>query len=472
MAFTPQNVPQFTQTPTTYNFLSSQEVYSGLSQVEPNVRKQLIRDYGWDSIAGWMEGKAGGVEEIDNMEFYHMEKESIREIIKVDADAVPGSVNADKTLTVQSAYRATTAQDNAPYINTTSLTTLPVQARDQIEFPDGTQAVVTAVSGNTFTCYPLVLGTNIPAVTTSTEIIVIGSVQQEGGSSVTGRSSKTSTYTNNLQQIRSTAEITDRAMGTIQWTENLGEGENSSKWYTEVLIDTKNEHTNKEELMLMASKKTTNTTLAAQAGFETAPTTEGMIPWLESNACVETYTAGSFSLDEIDNINDSFAKYRGAEEYEFWTDLALSREVDDLHRAGTGLTAGGVVYSTASKDRYVDYGFTSFTRSGVTYHMKRMKTLDLPEFLGATGHKYSGMGILIPQSNYVTDVNGQMGLSVPCCRIVGQRNSLHSKGYREWSHGGNAGNSSSGEAKLYVEFDSIKAPEFFAPNRWALIKTA
>lgn len=469
MAFTPIT-PQETRTPATYNYLSSQEVYSGLSKVKPNIRQQLIRTYGWDSISGWLEEKAGGVEEVPNMEFYHMEKQSIREIIKVDA-ASGFSANAAATLTVQSAYRSTTNQNNAPYINTTALTTLPVGARDQIEFPDGTQAVVTAVSGNTFTCYPTVLGTTIPDVTTSTEIIVIGAVQQEGGDSVEGRSSKTSTYTNSLQQIRSSKPITDRAMGTIQWVENLGEGENSNKWYTEDLIDTKHEHMNKESLVMMTSKKTTNTTLAAVAGFETAPTTEGMIPWLEGNAHVESYAAGTFSLDEFDNINDSFAKYRGAEEYEVWTDLSLSRQIDDLHRAGTGLTSGGVIYSNTSKDRYVDYGFQSFTRSGVTYHMKRMSTFDLPEFLGATGHKYKGMGVFIPQDNYVTNVNGRMSVSVPSCRVVGQSNGWHSKGYKEWAHGAIEG-ATSGEAKMIVEFDSLKAPEFFAPNRWALAKTS
>lgn len=465
-----QITPNSTTRTLNYPILSAREFVSGgQSMLEPQVNGELFRNYGLDNISGWIETK-GMSEPVMGIEYFHGYKEAIREIIKVDA-ASAGSANAAVTLTVASGYRQSTSNTQSPYVSTGTTTSIPVRQQDLIQFPDGTRALVTAVSGNTFTSYPIVSGDNIPAVTTSTEIIVYSNAVAEGASSVSSRTTLLGGYRNNVQRFRNTEKVTDTAMQVVDWFDNLGESGTSKYYFNEAIMDAYTNHVNDVEMGLITGKRLTNTTLANVSGQETTITTEGMIPFIDSNGNVETYTAGSFSLTEIDNMGSNFSKYRGAKEYEVWHDYALGVEIDNLLRTSSGLTDGGVVYSTSTKDRYVDFGFSSFTYGGFTYHKKLMPLFNLPEYFGASGHIYTGMGILVPQSNVITAAYlGSASVSVPSCQIRYVVDDKLTNGHRQWDHGGRASTPTSGENALYVEFESVKGMEFMRAGAWGLFK--
>lgn len=462
-----------TNSQTNYPILYGSTIVAGLSFVKPEVAGKLVRQYGFDDISGWID-MLGAREGIANLEFFHGETEGITEVIKVSA-ASAGSANAAVTLTVASGYRQTTSQTAAPYIATGSSTTIPVGVNDVIQFPDGTLGSCTAVSGNTFTVIPVVSGANIPAVTTSSVLKNITTAVKEGADSVAAKFKNQYGYRNNMTRIRTSSNISGDSFAIRDWITNYGKSGASPHRYSEQLMDDYHRHRNKCELAKLIGQRITNTTLANTSGFETVLLSEGLIPWLESNANVVEYAStAAFSLAEIDTMGDYFTKYRGADTYDLWTDRSLSLAIDDVIGTDSRLAAGSVVYDNAREEKYANFGFDGFKRGGILFKKKMNKVFNLPEYLGGDNAYHNGIGILVPTDNVVTaPFGGSKPVSVPSLRTVYQISSdLPNKGTKEWSHGGSADVPTSGERIMKYEVETVEALEPFAANRWGLFKIA
>ena len=463
MAFTPNTKPSTTSN-SQYDIIKARTIVSGLDSMKPDVKAELVRVYGLDSaLGGWMR-KKNAMSGIKNMQTYHVEKQAIRSTLSVAADT-PGAATATLTVTNTTAVSET----QAPFIATGTRTTIPVRQQDIVEFDNGVQALVTAVSGATFTVHS-VDGSDIPDVTTSSVIRVLTNAVKESSDSVESRFTQTQGYTSLLQRIRNTETISGDSLALVDWNTNLGKGGNSDQYFSEQLLDYYVNHENDVDLALLTGKTITNTTLANVTGQETVQTTTGYIPWVESNGNVETYTDGAFSLDEIDAMITKVTKYRGSKEYELWTDLSLSRQIDDFMRAETGLVAGGVVYSTASKDRYVDYGFKSFTRSGVTIHNNVLPVFNMDEYLGGST-RYTGMGLFMPMGGKFIEADGNK-IRAYSCEIIFQDAMGYEQGTREWIHGGRSAGETNGVDNIVYDIQSVVGFRGVAGNTHGLFKVA
>lgn len=468
MAFSvPTN--QSTGSSTQHDILMARTIATGLSDVEPEVKRELQRLYGWDlGLGDWMEEK-GAMYGIKNRQTFHKEKYAIRQDFSVEAVTLGAATG---TLTVVSGNRVATSETQPPYIGTGSRTTLPVRAQDIIEFPNRVQALVTEITNATAGTFVVhtVDGSDVPALTTSDKIRVITNAMPESPDSVTSRFTFGQGFTSVLQTIRDTETISDQALATQDWFTNLGSGQNSNMYYSEALIDTYNNHKNSRDLTWLASKQITNTALANVSGQETTMTTEGYIPWLESNANVESYSAGQFSLDEIDYMIAKVTKYRGSREYEVWCELTLSRQIDDFLRAETGLNNGGVIYSSTDKQKYIDFGFKSMTRSGITFHFNRLPAFNYDEYLGGVG--YEGMGLMMPVGNESVEVEGSQ-IKVPLCELLYQgSDDYDSAGYAEWVHGGFSSGRTNGVANRVYEVQSCIGFRGIGGNRHGIFKVS
>lgn len=467
--------PASTASQTNYTILKARDIVSGLSAVKPEVYTKLVRSYGLDNISGWMESKSQ-MEGISNLQYFHGEKESIREVATVGTGTAQPAADAPQTVNLGATSLATQITPQSPFVGAAgTIVTIPVAVQDIVEYPNRQQGIVTSVGASNFVVHPIIAGAagRLPATVTGDKIKIKNTAVKEASGSVASRFTEITGYQNQVQRFRRTVDVTGDSLATKDWFDNLGEGQNSEYYFSEQIMDGYINHENDKEIGLISNKMNTSATLAAANGGinATTLTTEGYIPWVESAGHVHNYgAAGTLDLGDFDTAVSLFAKFRGAMEYEVWTGVNPAKQTDDFLRGEAGLSAGGVTYSTAVKDRYVDFGFKSFNRSGVTFHMKRLGVLDLPEYLGGVGSSYAEMLMCIPMSNVATPAySGQGGVTVPAMRIVYQDAQDYTNGHREWFHGGRAPVPTNGEDKVVYEFQSVCGFEGFAGNRHLLM---
>jgi len=474
-----QTTPSAVRSVADWNYLNSSLLPEGI--LKPQVDNQLVRRYGTQSLMGLME-ELGYVESVNSKKFTHYEEDFIHEVIKVDSSAA-AAANAVKTLEVQSDYEFDINENNDPYVATGTTVVGTPRKYDLIEFEDGTTAIVTdtwmtsgtSLTQGQFNCAPTVAGENIPAVTTSSVIINTGRAVPEGGTQPEGVQTRLLSYQNNTMNLNDSYTVQDGAAGSISWLDNLGANENESYWYLEGIENTKTRFYNFCELISMTGKKITNTTLANLPGFEKVSVTEGFIPFLENYANVENYTAGGFSLTDLDNMIDELNKYKGADENALIVGLPLSRSIDNFLRTSPGFTDGGIIYNAVGgEEKAVNFGFKSFTRDNYTFHKKRYDVFTDIKTLGASDNfKYKNLGIVAPLGMVSAPDPEGATTQVPSFSIAyNDMNGMEPMGYKEWVTGSLGSVSTNEVDEMKVNFRKRFAFHGRGANRFGLFKAS
>lgn len=472
--------PSMLQAATSHNWVSSMDATQ--SVLKPSVDPQLIQRYGDQNMTGFMEMQ-GSMNPVSALQYDHFESDWLHSIVKVTGQGA-AAANAAVTFTVAAspAYTYTypsTAQ--APYISvgpsSTATTTNPVGVQDIIQFPDGTQALVTARTTTTFTCYPTVLGTNIPATTTNvTEIAIIGNAHAEGSVQPASRNSRLNRYRNNMQIFKRTHETTGSAMGEQIWVEVEGtNGQKGYLWYYKGQLDEFKRMKNEREVSLLVGNKLTNTTLAniATPDESTTITTEGLIPFITNYGNITTYSlvTGILLADFEIMIATQLDKNRGAKENTMWCGISLSQGIDRFMRAE--MKNGAISYGAfqGSKEKAISFNFSSFELTGYTFHKKTYDVFNYPQMLGALGQPYSTMGLIIPADNVVTSLGpNKTKVSVPSLRInyLSQKSAggSYNRDWEEFMTGGANGIYTNSTDSIQYNLRSHVGFEGFAPNRF------
>lgn len=466
-----QTTPSAGGSATSHNYIDTMSIAYNQSLRKPHVDGKLVHAFGNDMISGFCESM-GNYEGVNNIEYFHVEKDRIKEILQ--GTCTTGGANASVTFTITNGssvvYNATPYNTN----NTVNGDFEPVRKDDILLFPNGVQGRVTSnPSSNTVTVIPTVLGTAIPTTVASDEVVVLSSIATEFQGARTSYNTKTWTYSNNLSHIYDTHKVSATAMGEKTWFNNLGEDGNESAWWYEGVADTyKNVMTNLEQFMVVG-KQFTNTTMtnASQAEAE-ALAGRGIITDIETYGNVETYTAGSFALTDLENMGLNLVQNKGSEENTLWCGYALKVELDNLFRTSEGLKAGGVVYSTAEgssfgETRRAAFEFDHVSYGGFKYFIKRLDMFNNPQGLGAAGQSYTNMGLLIPNDNTVVEqFQGSSGIGVPSLRLRYLDIPNYTRGYREWPSGGALDNPTDENTQALFTFDVYRGIECSGLNRW------
>lgn len=395
MALTPSTV----QAATNYNFVSSLDLVTNIHK--PTIDTALTKRYGNQNITGFMHLQ-GAMNPVSSIEYQHFEEDWIHSIVKVGAHAA-GASGAAVTLTVAAAYQYTyPGGAESPYIVALpSVNTNPVRLNDIIQFPDGTQAVVTAraADGTTFDVVPTGTGGVIPAVTTSTELIIIGNTHEEQTGQPTSRNSRLLRYQNNLMIMKDTHTTSGTEMGVQTWIKLEDQnGKTGFLWYFKGQLDTYNRFENECEMMMLLGNKITNTTLANL--LPTATITEGLIPFINNYGNNYTYSAiGGVQLSDMEQVILQLDRNRGAKENTQWNGIVFDQGVDTFMR--DTMKNGAISYGAfgGNKQKAIDFGFDSYTYSGYTFHKKIYDLFNHPQLLGAAGQPYQNMSLIIPADN-------------------------------------------------------------------------
>lgn len=485
------NIPSLLQAPTNHNWMSSMFAISSVldaGALKPSVDPELIRRYGDQNMTGFMEMQ-GSMNPVSALQYIHFEEDWLHTIVKVIGQGA-GGANASVTFTLATspAYTytyPTTAQ--APYISigpsSTGVTTNPVLVNDILEFPDGTQGRVTAVTTTTFDVSPTVLGTAIPAtVTNVSEIAIIGNSFGEGTDQPLSRNSRLLKYTNNLQIFKRTHTTTGSAMGEQIWVKVDGiNGTSGYLWYYKGQFDEFKRQKNEREVTLLIGQKTTNTTLAnlASPDESTNITTEGLLPFVTNNGNTTTYSAisGILLADFETMISTQLDKNRGAKENTLWCGINIRQGIDRFMRAE--MKAGAISYGAfeGSREKAISFNFASFELTGYTFHMKTYDVFNYPQMLGAAGHGYANLAIVAPADNVVMSLGPEKTkTTVPSMRInyLSQKaaGGNYNRDWEEWMTGGANNVFTNQSDKVDYNMRTHVGLEAFAGNRWVKIVAA
>ncbi len=439
---------------------------------KPNIDPTLVNPFGNQMISGFCE-MTMAMNGIKNNEYIHVESDYIKEVVKLAGNELAGSAGGEVTHTIATAYKWDAANNGGAYVQTlpANTTSYPVRVNDVLMFPNRVKGLVTFVDGADYKVIPLNPTDAIPAVATTDTIIIAYNLMGEASSQRTSSSKTVFEYKNTIQTLRNDHKVTDRETATETWFENLGKDGNSSGWYNEAVYDAYKVLMVELEQSMLIGDQVTNTTLADTSGFGTVLGSQGLIPWMEAYGNVETYNVGSFALDDFDSLAAKLVKYEGSRKNTMWVGHTLSVEIDNLMRATTGLTAGGISYNgTPSDSRSVAFGFGEITYGGFAFDKKHLSIFDKPWGLGAEGQKFTNMGLVIPSDNVIVPQFGGGTSSVPSLRLNYLETKGSNMGFRQWETGGLAQIPTSDVAELNVHMTCDRGFEGFAANRYGIFK--
>ena len=459
---------------TSHNYIDTMSIAYNQSIRKPEVDGKIVRGFGNDMITGFLESM-GSFEAVNNLEFFHVEKDRIKEILNGTCTAAGANVKVEFTIT----NNGTVALNSSPY-NTSNTLTQPfsvARVGDVLLFPNGVQAKVHAKpTATTLDLYPTVLGTQIPTTIASDQVVVLSHIATEFQGERTSYNTKTWTYKNQLTHHYDTHKVSATAMGEKTWFNNLGESGNESKWWYEGNLDTyKNVMTDCEQFMVVG-KEMTNTTLTELDQTSAESTAgRGIVTDIQTYGNVETYTAGSFSLTDLKNIGKNLVQNKGARENTWWVGYELKTELDDLFRGTTGLTNGGVMYSEAAgsafgEARRIAFEFDHVSYGGYKHFIKHLEMFDNPTGLGAVGQTYTNLGLIMPNDDVVVEqFQGSSSIGVRSVRLRYLDIPNYTRGYREWASGGALDTPTDPNTQAIFTYDVYRGIELSGLNRFSLV---
>lgn len=464
------NTPSGVQVATEHNWIGSNAAYN---MIMPVIDPKEAKVWGTQDITGLID-LLGGKNFIKGISYRHMEEDRIHEVIVADGAGV--AVGATATYTVDATdYMA--AYPNAavePYIATgTQVNLLPVRLNEVLLFPNGAQGIVTAVvpSAATFD----VVSTNgiaLPTITNVDTIINLGVTVGEGADMPSSFNYREGVYYNMAEIMEDSHETTGTALGDKTWVEYEWKGQTQNKWWFKGQSATFKRFRNFRELKFVAGEKVSALSTGAAAYDATLVRTEGLIPFASSYNATQTFNlASGLTLDDYQTIIvDNIDKNLGTSEYSNVTSIRNRQAMESFIR--TEMKNGGVQYGAFSggQKQAVDFGFDSFQTLGYTTHLFTYQPFNNPTLLGASGHKYSNLSVLIPMNREIYALGEtKEKTEVPSMRINYVDNGF-SREWEEFLTGGTNGIYTTRVDKIQINFRSQGGFEAFGANRFATIQ--
>ena len=404
--------PGATGTPGTHNFISS---FDALKPDKDDV--EYLR-YGSDRLSGLVE-IFGDKKAATNLTYSHFERDRIMPKIKATnggAGAAGAAVVFD--LAAAADYSIST---QSPYQGSTTVKGGPVLVNDliQIKPASGTvvssgsyiECIVSAVnmsagSNGQFTAIPLNSADAIPSIATADEIIIYGNAFGEGSTIPESRMPKTTEYSNNIQIIKNTYEITHIASCEQRWYRDTDTG---SQYYT---LDeeqaTNTMFMNYRELNYLINPGFNNATIANTFGAAGTPLsmTTGVIPTILDRGNITNYSSiTGITLPDFEAMSVTLDSQKGAKNNFLFCGIELSILVDREFR--DVLKNGAITYGNfrADEQKSINLGFSKFEVGGYTYQKKTLAALNDAQTTGANGYGYAFEGMVIPMEHTVDGKN-------------------------------------------------------------------
>lgn len=464
------NTPSGVQIATQHNWMSSQQY----NMLKPQNDKNEYKVWGSQDFTGLTE-LLGGKNFIAGIEYRHFEEDRLHSIIVATGTSV-GTPNTAVVYTIDASNIIPTypSVPYSPYVATgTQETLIPVRVNEILEFHNGAQGVVTAVNpaGPTFTCAST-NGIALPTTLVTDTIINLGVTVGEGKDMPSTYNLREGVYTNVMEIGNDAFKTTGTAMGEQLWVHFPYGGKTESMWYFKGQTATFKRFRNFRELKLIAGQKVVSAT-AVNAYDATLTRTEGLIPFCSSYNATNSFNINSgLTLGDWESmIIDQLDKNGGTKEYAVWSSIRTRQAINEFIRPE--MKAGGVQYGAFSggMKQAVDFGFDSFTALGYTNHLYTYQVFNNPTVLGAAGHKYTNLALMIPMGKEIYSLGEKKEKTeVPSIRVNYVKNGSVSREWEEFLTGGTAGIYTNTQDIQQINFRSHFGFEGFGANRFASIQ--
>ena len=337
------------------------------------------------------------------------------------------------------------------------------------------KAIITAVSGLTFTvAYYAAAGQVIPVSTASTAF-VYGSEFKKGASGMAGSLEAQDTFFDNSPIIiKDNYEVSGSDMAQIGWVEVSTEnGATGYLWYI------KSEHETRlrfEDYMEMAMVEGVPAETASGAIAVTGDVgnkgTKGLFYTVEQRGNV--WAGGNPStLADFDAIIQRLDKQGAIQENVLFLNRNFSFDIDDMLAAQNSYGAGGTSYGLFNNDEKMalTLGFSGFKR-GYEFYKTDWKYLNDATLRGGiTGGEING--VLVPAGS-TTVYDQVMGKNAkrPFLHVRYRASETENRRYKTWITGSAGGAATSDLDAMKVSFLSERALCTLGANNFFLFKTA
>lgn len=464
------NTPAGVQVATEHNWISSNSAYNML---KPQNDPKEAKVWGTQDLTGLME-MLGDKNYVAGIEYRHFEEDRIHQVIIATGAGAAAAAVATYTVDATDIIPTYPATAQAPYVATgTQVNLLPVRVNEVLLFPNQAQGIVTSVTpaGPTFT----VVSTNglaLPATLVTDTIINLGVSVGEGKDMPTSSNFRENVYTNVMEIMSDAHKTTGTAIGEQTWVTFDFNGKTEAMWWFKGQASTFKRFRNFRELKLVAGEKVVSAA-AVNAYDATLTRTEGLVPFCTSYNATNSFNINSgLTLQDWETmIIDQLDKNAGTSEYACWSSIKTRQAIDGFIRPE--MKEGGVQYGAFSggKDQAVNFGFNSFVTLGYTNHLYTYQVFNNPTVLGASGHIYENLALMIPMNKDIFAIGEtKQKTEVPSMRINYVKNGSSSREWEEFLIGGTNGIFNSTLDINQINFRSHCGFEGFGSNRFTSLQ--
>lgn len=307
----------------------------------------------------------------------------------------------------------------------TSVETSYVQENDVIELYNRKQVFVsakdTSVTPHQITVTPLKAAVNIAGDVTVDDEYGIGyNLFAESTDLPKGRAPRIITYNNTFGLNKHAFGATGFELTNAVYHEVIPGDEGSARQpiYIRIKVDElKRYEMTKSNMLLFGQVPDNITQLVTETNLDTpVGGTEGLIDFALTNGAVDTYTVGSYALDDFNAMANIYYDERSTTTPDIitWDGPGIATETEDLFQATltNDLTPfvdrfipGYTQYMTegyhegldhSEYDANLAFGYTAIKKNGLVFHMKRLSELNDVKRFGGQGYAYRNYRIAMP----------------------------------------------------------------------------
>jgi len=420
-------------TPDAIAQIYASEIVSGFDIYKPEKLNVLFNRYGDQGLSYFQILRSMGFEEPVSQDTYgHYEENRIHEICIVNANVSQPAQGADISFTLSP--NSLDANNNF-YVRKWDIILFPNEVTGSVVNID-----VSNPSAPVITCRLNDSTERFPALTARQELVIFTNAFSEGSGQPTGAIRGVWEYTNDCQIIKETIGVTGSEMTNQTWIELTSAGFKTPGYYFLGQVDIDYRMSLRIDGALLWGKRTVNTNLVDSVTGRRIKTTEGLIPYIRRVGNEQTYTSGSFSVTEFDEMDRTLDREHAGNYILGLLGIQLHQDIENAlvnYFANTNIQYARQTVNEAlfnnNESLAASVNFKYLVKSERTFLFKRMAVLSHPKLYGATGYEGPKLGIFMPINKKKDPVSGNM---VPSIGVRYKALGKYSRRMEVWQVGG------------------------------------
>ena len=335
------------------------------------------------------------------------------------------------------------------------------------------KAIITAVSGLTFTVAYYAAGGQVIPVAEASTAFVYGSEFKKGANGMSGSlEAEVDIFEVSPIIIKDKFEIAGSDMAQIGWVEVETDNGMSYLWYLKSKSETRKRFEDYLEMMMVEHVEAEAASGAiAATGDVGNKGTEGMFAGIEARG--NTWSGGVPStMADFDTILNRLDKQGSIEENTLFVNRTFSLALDDMLAAQNSYGVGGTSYGLFNNDdkMALNLGFTGFRRGSYDFYKSDWKYLNDATLRGGlVGGAVNGVLVPAGTMNVYDQVLGSRAAR-PYLHVRYRQSETENRKYKTWITGSAGGASNSDLDAMQVHFLSERALCTLGANNFFLFQ--